>query len=84
MKMNVNLENSIYQQKGSGYNGSNGSGLTVKDGMLINNRADGETGIAHIAKTKKAIKRMEKIDTMSEGIAMGNAKTNTRNDFFGW
>tara|TARA_R110000868_G_scaffold234013_2_gene487729 strand:+ start:82 stop:330 length:249 start_codon:yes stop_codon:yes gene_type:complete len=80
--MKVNLNNSIYQQKGSGYNGSNGSGLTVSDGMLINNRPDGETGIAHMARAKKEMKRMKKIDMISEGVAIGNAKTNTRNDFF--
>ena len=37
---NADLSNSIYQQKGS----REGS-LTIKNGMLINNRADGQTGI---------------------------------------
>lgn len=62
----VNLGNSIYQQKGSGY------GLNVKDGMLINNRPDGQTGIQQAAQMKKSIKRAEKIATYSEAIAMGN------------
>ena len=82
--MKVNLSNSIYQEKGSGYNGTNGSGLTVNNGMLINNRSDGETGIAQMARAKKEMKRMKKIDMIAEGVAMGNAKTNTIKDFFGF
>jgi hypothetical protein len=73
--MKVNLRNSIYQQKGSGYNGTNGSGLTVKDGMLINNRADGETGIAQMARVKKEIKTSQKIEMYSQAVAIGNMKS---------
>lgn len=61
MKNFLNLKNSIYQQKSSG----SFNGLTVKDGMLINNRPDGVTGIAQAAQLKKAIYRAEKISTMS-------------------
>lgn len=63
--MKANLMNSIYQQKGSGY------GLTQKDGMLINNRPDGVTGIRQAVDLKKAIKRAEKISTMSEAFRIG-------------
>jgi len=62
----VDLSNSIYQQKGSGY------GLTQKDGMLINNRPDGVTGIAQAAQLKKSLKRAEKIATYSEAVMLGN------------
>ena len=68
-KMNPNLGNSIYQQRGSGY-----GGLTVRNGMLINERPDGMTGIAQMAQAKKTIKRMEKISTMSEAVALGSMK----------
>lgn len=59
------LSNSIYQQKGSNF------GLTVNGGMEINNRPDGVTGIRQAADMKKAIKREEKIDTMSQAFYRG-------------
>jgi len=61
-----NLSNSIYQQKGAGY------GLTQKDGMLINNRPDGQTGIQQIAQAKKELKRAEKISTYAEAVRIGS------------
>lgn len=64
----ANLSNSIYQQKGSGF------GLTQKDGMLINNRPDGVTGIRQAVDLKKAMKRAEKISTYSEAVMLGNMK----------
>jgi len=64
--MKVNLSNSIYQQKGSGF------GLTQKDGMLINNRPDSQTGIQQAVQVKKAFKRAEKIATYAEAVAMGS------------
>ena len=62
----ANLSNSIYQQKGSGY------GLTQKDGMLINNRPDGQTGIQQAAQLKKSMKRAEKVSIYSEAVMIGN------------
>ena len=67
MKRPLNLGNSIYQQKNSG----SYSGLTVKDGMLINNRPDGQTGIAQAAQLRKSMKRAEKISTMASAFVMG-------------
>ena len=67
MRKTLNLGNSIYQQKTSG----SYSGLTVKDGMLINNRPDGQTGIAQAAQLRKAMQRAEKISTMSTAFMMG-------------
>lgn len=63
--MQANLSNSIYQRKNSGL------GLSVKDGMLINNRPDGQTGIQQIAQIKKSMKRAEKVSIYSEAISMG-------------
>jgi hypothetical protein len=62
--MKPNLSNSIYQTKGSG------AGLTVKDGMLINNRPDGVTGIAAACSIKKAMKKAEE---MEEATMIGRA-----------
>ena len=62
------LSNSIYQQRGSNF------GLTVNGGMEINNRPDGQTGIQQAAQFKKATHRMEKIQTMSEAVFLGNIK----------
>tara|TARA_R110000868_G_scaffold16109_1_gene72987 strand:+ start:84 stop:320 length:237 start_codon:yes stop_codon:yes gene_type:complete len=66
MKQPLNLKNSIYQQKTSG----SFSGLTISDGMLINNRPDGQTGIAQLSQMKKSIKQAEKISIIARGNAM--------------
>jgi len=66
MKKPLNLKNSIYQQ------GNSVSGLSVKDGMLINNRPDGRTGIAEAVELKKAIHKSEKISVMSDAFMIGN------------
>jgi ABC-type uncharacterized transport system ATPase component len=68
MKKRLDLSNSIYQQKTNG----SYSGLTVKDGMLINNRPDGQTGIAQASQLRKAMQRAEKISTMSTAFMMGD------------
>jgi len=68
-KKALNLGNSIYQQRGAGY------GLAQKDGMLINNRPDGQTGIAQAAEMKKMIKRSEKISTMAEAFSIGEMRS---------
>lgn len=61
----INLSNSIYQQQNSGY------GLNVKDGMLINNRPDGTTGIKQACELKKITKKMEKVNNIAEGVRLG-------------
>lgn len=68
--MKLNLKNSIYSK---GY--TVGSGLDVKNGRLINNRPDGITGIAEAANARKIMKRMEKVDVISEGVSLGNMKS---------
>jgi hypothetical protein len=77
MKQRLNLGNSIYQQKNVG----SFSGLTVKDGMLINNRPDGQTGIAQAAQVKKAMKRAEKISIVARGTAMGEMMSDMGEDY---
>ena len=65
----ADLSNSIYQQKGANF------GLSVNDGMMINNRPDGVTGIRQVADLKKAVKRADKIQMMSEAVYLGNIKS---------
>ncbi len=63
----VNLKDSIYQQKNSG------NGLNVKDGMLINNKEDGKTGIQIATQLNKHIKRSEKVSIYTDAIMIGNS-----------
>ena len=55
-------------------------GLTVRDGRLINNRPDGKNGIEKAAELRKSIKRAEKIEMISEGVALGDMKSDMRED----
>lgn len=63
--MKANLSNSIYQQK------SAKPGLNPECGMLINNRPDSISGIQKAVEIKKAMRRAEKISTMSEAVSIG-------------
>jgi len=63
------LSNSIYQQKGANF------GLTVNDGMLINNRPDGQTGIQQAAQIKKAAYNAQKISRMADAVYLGNIRS---------
>ena len=69
----LSIGNSIYQ---GGYAG--GDGLTVKDGRLINNRADGQSGIAQMAKLRKEAKREEKVSMIAEGYSRGEMMAEAR------
>lgn len=69
MKQRLDLRNSIYQQKSAG----SFSGLTVKDGMLINNRPDGVTGIAQLSQMRKSVKTAEKISNMATAYRMAES-----------
>jgi len=55
-------------------------GLTVKDGRLINNRPCSKNGIEKAAELRKSIKRAEKISMISEGVALGDMKSDMRED----
>tara|TARA_R100000808_G_C2137885_1_gene145955 strand:+ start:227 stop:439 length:213 start_codon:yes stop_codon:yes gene_type:complete len=54
------------------------NGLYVKDGRLINDRPDGETGIAQAARIKRAVKNDRKINMIAEGIELAEDKKNWR------
>ena len=64
----ADLSNSIYQQRGSNF------GLSVNDGMLINNRPDGVTGIRQAADVKKAMHNAEKTERMANAVFLGTMR----------
>lgn len=64
MKRGLKLSDSIYS-------GSKFDGLTVRGGRLINNRPDGQTGIAQAADIKRSMKLSEKVMIVAKGTAMG-------------
>jgi len=51
-------------------------GLYVKEGRLINDRVDGESGIARMARIKRSIKNDRKINSIAEGIQLAEDKKN--------
>ena len=53
------------------YSSDKFDGLTVRNGRLINNRPDGQTGIAQASEIRKSMKRAEKISIVAKGTAMG-------------
>ena len=53
-------------------------GLYVKDGRLINDRPDSETGIARAASIKRAVENDRKINRIAEGIELAENKKNWR------
>ena len=72
----LKLSNSIYAKGMMG-----GSGLDVQGGRLINNRPDGVSGIVQAAESRKAIKKMNKIEMYSEAVALGNMKSEMREEY---
>lgn len=46
----------------------NYSGLTVKNGRLINNRPVGKSGIEEAAELRKMVKKNEKTNMIADGI----------------
>ena len=62
-KMNVDLSNSIYQQKNAM------PGLGMECGMMINNRPDSISGIQKAVQSKKMLRRMEKVSVYADAMA---------------
>ena len=65
MKRGLKLSGSIYA------NDSQFNGLTMRNGRLINNRPDGQTGIAQAADIRRSMKKAEKVMIVAKGTAMG-------------
>lgn len=73
-----NRYDSIYQRKGSA------PGLTVKDGMLINNIvSDGTTLIQTAVMAKKARMRAEKVSMMADATYLGYTRAESMEDMNG-
>jgi len=60
------------------------SGLTVKNGRLINNRPDGLTGIAEAALYKKQMKKQYKIDSIADGIERAKMRMDGSKNMFNY
>ena len=61
------------------FKGSNNvGGLYVEDGRLVNERRDGETGIAQAARIRRSVKNDRKINRIAEGIQLAEDKKNWR------
>ena len=58
------------------------NGLHIKNGRLINDRPDGETGIARAARIKKAMKKQEKINMIADGMDRAEMREKLRNMMF--
>ena len=54
----------------------NVGGLNVKNGRLMNDREDGETGIAQAARYRKQMKKQYKIDCIADGIERAEMRKN--------
>ena len=58
-------------------------GLTVKDGRLINNRPCSRSGIEKGAELRNNSRRAAKLQLYSEAVALGNMKSEMREDGMG-
>jgi hypothetical protein len=54
------------------------NGLHIKNGRLINDRPDSETGIAQAARIKKTMKEQHKIDMIADGIERAEVREKLR------
>ena len=54
------------------------NGLHIKNGRLINDRPDSETGIAQAARIKNTIKEQHKIDMIADGIERAEVREKLR------
>ena len=54
----------------------NVGGLNVQDGRLVNDREDGETGIAQAARLRSQKKKQRKIDCIADGIERAEMRKN--------
>lgn len=68
--MKVKLTGSIYEPF------KNGTGLNVKNGMLVNNRPDGVTGIKMMSDMNRALRRAEKVNIIVEANTISDMREN--------
>ncbi len=61
----------------------NYSGLTVKNGRLINNRPVGKSGIEEAGELRKMVKKNEKTNMIADGIERAEMKKDMNKLFKG-
>lgn len=61
----------------------NYSGLTVKNGRLVNNRPVGKSGIEEAAELRKMVKKNEKTNMIADGIERAEMKKDINKLFKG-
>ncbi len=57
-------------------------GLTIKNGRLINNRRDGESGLERMSRLKRAYANERKINQIAEGMERAEYKKNYTSKLF--
>ncbi len=57
-------------------------GLYIRDGRLINDRFDGETGIAQAARYRKQMEKQYKIDCIADGIERAKMRMDGDKDIY--
>tara|TARA_R100000734_G_scaffold19096_1_gene18061 strand:- start:1064 stop:1252 length:189 start_codon:yes stop_codon:yes gene_type:complete len=57
------------------------SGLTVKDGRLINNRPVGKSGLEQAAEVRKMIKKNNQAEVIADGIEKAEMRKDMRSLF---
>jgi hypothetical protein len=70
------MSNSIYQQKGAGI------GLSVSNGMLINNRMDSMSGLQQASEMNKMRKVAEKVEMISRAINISKVESEDNEDMY--
>tara|TARA_R100000654_G_scaffold31929_1_gene56820 strand:- start:279 stop:563 length:285 start_codon:yes stop_codon:yes gene_type:complete len=61
---------------------NNVGGLYVKNGRLINERMEGETGIAQAARFRKQMEKQYKIDCIADGIERAKMRMDNDKDIY--
>ena len=57
------------------------SGLTVKDGRLVNNRPVGKSGLEEAAEIRQIMKRNKESEVIAKGIEKAEMRKDMRNYF---
>jgi len=57
------------------------SGLTVKDGRLVNNRPVGKSGLEEAAEIRQIMKRNKESEVIANGIEKAEMRKDMRNYF---
>ena len=62
----------------------NVNGLSIKNGRLINDRQDGQSGIAQASMFRKQMKKQYKIDCIADGIERAKMRMDNSKNIYGF